>query len=89
MNQYLIILIAFAIFSFIAFSAIVLLAWSARKTLIKGGTSWSAKTIPMRKRVSSQNNGNSKTRKDVSILEKISEQTSEYLNYEKNITGKD
>ncbi len=49
-------------------------AWSAKTTLSKGQTSWSAKSIPIKR-----NKFIPKTKKNSSLLEVISNQTSEYL----------
>ncbi len=50
---------------------ISLIIWSERKTLIRGGISWSAKELPLRR---------GKTKEDSSLLKEIDLESSKYLN---------
>tara|TARA_Y100001968_G_scaffold331769_1_gene387588 strand:+ start:1350 stop:1616 length:267 start_codon:yes stop_codon:yes gene_type:complete len=82
MNQFLIIFIILAIISIVIYS-FLFLAWSAKKTLLKGTTTWSAKNLPIKRSKKYSNKEGSS-----SLLESISIQTREYLISEKEEEGK-
>ncbi|WP_320665023.1 hypothetical protein [Prochlorococcus sp. MIT 1223] len=82
MNQFLITFIAIALFVCFAVALLLLFVWSAKKTLIKGGTAWSAKDFPIKR-----NSSRSITQRELgdsatSLLESISDETKEYLKAE-------
>tara|TARA_Y100001968_G_C19205210_1_gene641954 strand:- start:120 stop:386 length:267 start_codon:yes stop_codon:yes gene_type:complete len=81
MNNFLIIAIVFAILILMALAALSWIAWSAKKTLIRGGTAWSAKNMPIN-RSSPNDQSASGQKRSSSMLESISNQTNEYLNDE-------
>ena len=89
MNPFLSIGIALVIFFILAVLFLALTAWSAKKTLIRGGSTWSAKSIPIKrsplnsKKITSAHQGAS------SMLESISDLTREYLNSDEEIKEKD
>ena len=85
MNHFLIIGIALAILIFIALLGIFLFAWSAKKTLLRGETAWSAKNIPIRRSDFDSNMKRSDQRIPSSMLESISDQTREYLTSEEEL----
>ena len=64
------ILIIFLIFIILAAAFLSIMAWSARKTLYKGGIAWSAKQLPIIR---------NRKRKDSSLLNEIAMQSSEFL----------
>ena len=57
-----------------------LFAWSAKSTLLKGETTWSAKSMPIKR-----NKSRSKKEFSTSLLEQISDQTSNYLGSDESI----
>ena len=74
MAKFILILIAILIFALISVSVLLFLAWSAKKTLLRGETAWSAKNIPIKRNKASRN-----IDRGSSLLEAISEETNEYL----------
>tara|TARA_Y100001968_G_scaffold331726_1_gene387406 strand:+ start:848 stop:1099 length:252 start_codon:yes stop_codon:yes gene_type:complete len=82
MNQYLIALALLVAFAAISLIALFFYAWSAKKTLVRGGSSWSAKDIPIKRKDSSLRKKIETNVGRASLLESISDQTSEYLNSE-------
>tara|TARA_Y100001968_G_C19414272_1_gene748111 strand:+ start:1443 stop:1673 length:231 start_codon:yes stop_codon:yes gene_type:complete len=70
-----IVLSSFGILVLLLISAIIILylLWMARKTLIKGGKTWSAKELPIKRNY---------TDKKISFLKEIQEQSEEFLNSE-------
>ena len=84
MNHFLLIALAVAILAILSIGVLFLLAWSAKKTLIKGETAWSAKSIPIN-RTNLKGRPKSDRENASSMLESISEQTREYLNYEEEL----
>ena len=81
MNQLLTLVIVIAII-FLTVIAATLYLWSAKKTLIRGGTSWSAKEMPI-KRSQYQRKKN-----DSSLLESIASETNDYLKSENQLNEK-
>tara|TARA_Y100001968_G_C18839342_1_gene472786 strand:- start:109 stop:354 length:246 start_codon:yes stop_codon:yes gene_type:complete len=74
MNQFILILIAILILAIIVFLGLFFFAWSAKKTLLRGETAWSAKNIPIRR-----NKPSNRRERGSSLLEAIYEETNEYL----------
>ncbi len=79
MSHFLIIGCVVTIVFFLILIGSFLLAWSAKKTLIRGGSTWSAKKFPIRRRNSDPNN-----KQASSLLESISVETSQYLQSEED-----
>ena len=67
-------LIVISIF-LLTLSIVAYIAWSAKKTLIRGGVAWSAKKLPLRR-----NKNNLKS----SLLSEIEEQSRDFLETNKN-----
>ena len=63
-------LIIFLILIILALAFLGIMAWTARKTLYKGGIAWSAKQFPIIR---------NQKRKDSSLLNEIAMQSSEFL----------
>ena len=63
-------LIIFLIVIILVLASIAIMAWSARKTLYKGGVAWSAKELPITR---------NRKRKDSSLLSEIALQSKEFL----------
>mgnify|MGYP001167717617 CR=1 FL=1 len=74
MQQLLLIGIALAMLAALAIFGFLFFAWSAKKTLVRGETAWSAKKIPIKRK-----RFDSKKKRSDSFLESISAETSEYL----------
>ena len=87
MNQFFLIAVSLAILSLLTLGILFLLAWSAKKTLLRGETAWSAKSIPINRR-GFKDKSKSKKESSFSMLQSISEQTREYLNYEEEFNEK-
>ena len=81
MNQILLLGFAIVILFLIIVIVFFLYAWSAKKTLLKGQSSWSAKNLPIRSKKS-----NLRRDKDFSLLESISSKTNEYLQSEEELS---
>ena len=82
MNQYLIAAALILLLAALAVIALFFFAWSAKKTLIRGGTTWSAKDFPIKRKSYTSANNRANNIESSSLLESISDQTSEYLSSE-------
>ena len=72
LNQILIISFIVIILGLVFF---LLMAWSARKTLYKGGVAWSAKELPIKRNTANN---------DSSLLKEIEVQSNEFLKEQEN-----
>tara|TARA_Y100001968_G_C19083168_1_gene584016 strand:+ start:110 stop:379 length:270 start_codon:yes stop_codon:yes gene_type:complete len=88
MNQFLIFGIALVILVFIASLAFLLFAWSAKKTLVRGETTWSAKNIPIRRKGFNSSSKRAEKAIPSSMLQSISDQTREYLTSDEELNEK-
>ena len=82
MNNFLLFCIAIAIFLVFAVIIFLFFIWTANKTLIRGGSTWSAKKMPISHKDSSSNYRDPRKGESTSMLESISKETNEYLNLE-------
>ena len=89
MNQFLVIGIAIVFILLLALAGLLILAWSAKKTLIRGGSTWSAKSIPIKRSPLNPKKRTSTHQGASSMLESISELTREYLNSDEEIKEHD
>ncbi len=80
MSTFLIISITLVLSFLICIVIFLYFAWSAKRTLLKGQTSWSAKKIPIKRT-------ELKLKKTISntLLERISAQTSDYLSSDQDL----
>ena len=74
MNHLFLIVLILAVLSIIILFLFLLFAWSAKKTLVRGETAWSAKNIPIKR-----SKNITKKDRESSLLESISIQTRDYL----------
>ena len=81
MNLLLIFAIGISLFTLITIAALFYL-WVAKKSLIRGGTSWSAKEIPIKR-----NRSQSKNKETSSFLESIASQSKDYLESEEQLNS--
>ena len=56
--------------------SIIFIAWSANKTLLRGGVAWSAKELPIKRKQKLKGN---------SLLEEIENESNQYLKEQKSI----
>ena len=70
MNNFALVFIGIIILIFITLALILFIAWSAKKTLIRGGVAWSARELPLKR---------NKKPSTSSLLKEIEIQSEEYL----------
>ena len=82
MKNLLFLIIAIIAIAFATLAAIAFLAWSAKKTLLKGQMAWSAKDLPIvRKKVNPLNKKEAKDN-ELKLLSEIANKSNEFLKSE-------
>ena len=83
MIKILLLLISIILILFLVIGLFFLYAWSARKTLLKGGDTWTAKNLKIKR--NEQNISKNKKKNSSKFLESIYKQTDEFLTEKNNL----